>query len=169
MNIADVLDQLNLISTVQGWLWGLTSWLPYRRSRKGRKVGRPVIDGGTRTIRVDRRYTSGAEAEEILRRAHIPIAGRHVSSTDAYFVVRARQAAWAELVLLRAGVELAGSHQIINPKNLQYAAGKGAVPLWGRDRERETETLEPPARQAKSKRTPVKRVRKPKPRDWFDL
>jgi len=132
-DIDDILDKFNIIDRVQGVLWGLTTWLPRRRTRKGRKVGPWRIDGGTREIRIDRTANTGGDAERALKRAHIPIAGKRITTKEAIFVVRARQAKWAELVLLRSGIRLAGSHKMIDARNIAYAAGKGALPLWGQD------------------------------------
>lgn len=131
MNLDDFLDHFNLIDRAQGILWGLTSWLPRRKSHKGRKVGALRIDGGTTEIRINRLTNTGGEAERILAAAHIPIAGRRIRAKEAIFVVRTRQAAWAELLLLRAGVHMSEHHQMIDPANVKYAAGKGAIPIWG--------------------------------------
>lgn len=131
MGTDDILDKFNLIGRVQGLLWSLTSYLPHRKSHKGRKVGKWRVDGGVREIHIDRMQNTGGEAERVLERAHIPIAGRRITDKEAIFLVRARQAKWAELVLLRAGVALGPGHRMIDPANVKYAAGKGAVPLWG--------------------------------------
>ena len=127
----DLLNKFNVMDMAQGWLWSLTSWLPHKRSHKGRKIGKLRVEGGVRWIRVDRSATSGSEAEAILKAAHIPIGGRRITSQEASFLVRARQAAWAELILLRAGVKLAENHKIIDPHNISYAVNKGPLPLWG--------------------------------------
>lgn len=131
MGIDDFLDKFNLISKAHGLLWGLTTWLPHRRAHKGRHVGPWRVDGGTRAIHVDRQHTTGAEAEAILWRAHIPIAGRRITDREAIFLVKSRQAAWAEYNLLRAGAVLGPGHAIIDPRNVTWAGKfETAVPLW---------------------------------------
>lgn len=131
MDAGDILDKFDLIDRAQGWLWAITSWLPRRKSRKGRKVGKLRLDGGVREIRIDRMKNTGGEAERVLEKAHIPIAGRRITSKEAIFLVRARQAAWAELNLMRAGIQLGPGHRLIDQRNVGYAAGKDTVPLWG--------------------------------------
>jgi hypothetical protein len=131
MGIFDVLDMFNIIDRVQGQLWGLTSYLPHRASHKGRKVGPWRIDGGTREIHVDREHTAGIEAERILKRVNISIAGRRVTDREAIFLVRERQASWAEYNLLRAGVALGPGHAMIDLDNVRRAGQyTEAVPAW---------------------------------------
>lgn len=131
MGLNDLLDKFNWIDRAQGMVWSLTSLLPHRKTHKGRKVGGWVVEPGVREIRIDRWENSGGEAEELLKRAHVPIAGRRITDREAIFLVRSRQAAWAELLLMRGGIALGPRHQMIEPANVRYAAGKGAVPLWG--------------------------------------
>lgn len=131
MGLDDFLDKFNLISRVQGQVWGLTSYLPHRASHKGRKVGPWRVDGGTREIRVDRWHTTGGQAERILKRVNIPIAGRRITDREAIFLVRERQAAWAEYNLLRAGAALGPGHVMIDPDNVRRAGQyTEAVPAW---------------------------------------
>jgi len=131
MGLDDVLDKFNLLSRVQGAVWSLGSYLPHRSSHKGRKVGPWRVDGGTREIRVDRWHTTGGQAERILKRVAIPIAGRRITSREAIFLVRERQAAWAEYNLLRAGVALGPGHVMIDPDNVRRAGQYNeAVPAW---------------------------------------
>ena len=133
MGLDDFLDKFNLISRVQGAVWSLGSYLPHRASHKGRKVGPWRVDGGTREIRVDRYHTTGGQAERILKRVAIPIAGRRITSGEAIFLVRERQAAWAEYNLLRAGVALGPGHHMIDPENVRRAGQYNeAVPAWAR-------------------------------------
>lgn len=171
MNLDDFLDNFNLIDRAQGLLWGLTSWLPYRCSHKGRKEKKWRVDGGTTEIRIDRMTNTGGEAERILAAACIPIAGRRIRAQEAIFSVKTRQAAWAELILMRARVRLAANHKMIDPDNARYAAEKGPVPLWGQahpDAEQnvaQNSPLRPP--------TPRRGRRQPQPkrkrRSFFDL
>ena len=130
MNLDDILDKFNWSDRIQGFVWSLTSWLPHRRTRKGRKVGPWRIDGGTCAIHIDREHMTGAEAERILQRAHIPIAGRRITSKEAIFLVRSRQAAWAEYILLRAGITLGPGHKMIDPANVKRTAGKKPITFW---------------------------------------
>lgn len=129
MNLDDFLNLFDWINRVQGFVWSLTSWWPRRRSHKGRKVGGLRVDGGTKRIEVDRKHSTGMEAERALKRAHIPIAGRGITSKVAYFLVRSRQYKWALYVLLRAGVVVSSP---VPADVARWAGGQaGPVPLWG--------------------------------------
>jgi len=75
---------------------------------------------------------SGHDAEMELRRFHIPIWGRNFDEANLYFYVKAEQAAWAEYVLHRAGVEVTSAP--IDPRNTVWAEGKGPVPAWDETR-----------------------------------
>lgn len=131
MGLDDFLDKFNWIDRVQGVLWGLTTYLPHQRSRKGRKVGEWRVDGGTREIRVDRAHTSGGDAERILERVSVGIAGKRITDREAIFLVKERQASWAEYNLLRAGAVLGPGHKMIDPENVQWAGQYAeAVPAW---------------------------------------
>lgn len=134
MGIDNLLDAFNVIDRVQGVVFGLGTFLPHRKTHKGRAVGPWVVDGGTRQISVDRAYTTGGDAERILQRVNIPVAGRRVTDREAIFTVKARQAQWAEYALLRAGAVLGPTHRIIDPRNVAWA-GKytTAVPAWASD------------------------------------
>jgi len=123
MELDDFLDKFNLLWRGQGFLWSLLSWLPFRHSHKGRKVGSWSIAGGVREI--------GGEAERLLAKAMIPIAGRRITSKEAIFLVKARQAGWAEYLLLRAGAAIGPGHRWIDPENVRRASRQQApVPLW---------------------------------------
>lgn len=154
MGLDDFLDKFNLLSRVQGAVWSLGSYLPHRASHKGRKVGPWRVDGGTREIHVDRWHTTGGQAERILKRVAIPIAGRRITDREAIFLVRERQAAWAEYNLLRAGAALGPGHVMIDPDNVRRAGQYNeAVPAWARrdieaDREEEDPEARPPERSA---------------------
>jgi len=131
MELDDFLDKFNLLGRGQGFLWSLLSWLPFRRSHKGRKTGSWSIAGGVREIRVDRSITTGGEAERLLKKAQIEIAGRRITSKEAIFIVKARQASWAEYLLLRGGAAIGPGHRWIDPENVRRASRHEApVPLW---------------------------------------
>jgi len=131
MGLDDFLDRFNLIDRVQGFVWGLGTFLPHRATHKGRPVGPWRVDGGTRAIHVDRTQTAGGQAERILARARIPVAGRRVTDGEAIFLVKSIQAAWAEYNLLRGGAVLGPTHQIIDPRNVAWAGKfQTAVPVW---------------------------------------
>jgi len=163
MGLDDFLDKFNLLSRVQGAVWSLGSYLPHRASHKGRKVGPWRIDGGTREIHVDRWHTTGGQAERILKRVAIPIAGRRITSREAIFIVRERQAAWAEYNLLRAGAALGPGHVMIDPDNVRRAGQYNeAVPAWARrdleaEREQEDPEPQPSANATSGKNAPEKR------------
>lgn len=160
MNMLDLLDKFNWMDRAQGLVWAMTTYLPHQRSHKGRKVGPYVIDGGVTEIHIDRAHSTGGEAERALARAHVPIAGRRVTSKEAIFLVRSRQAEWAEYVLLRAGVVLGPNHRMIDEANYSYAANKGPVPMW--------DEQDPTQRSATPQTTQPKQKRK-RCGGWFGL
>jgi hypothetical protein len=64
---------------------------------------------------------SGIQVERILRRYGIRVWGREVTVTgDIGFLVKKRQAVWAEYLLLRAGVPL--TVPLIEEQNREYAS-----------------------------------------------
>lgn len=65
-------------------------------------------------------YT-GAEVEKLLRRYGIRVWGRELDHpTELAFLVKQRQAIWAEYILCRAGVPLTCA--LLDPRNSQYQA-----------------------------------------------
>lgn len=67
--------------------------------------------GGWHTFRWLQDYRPGMDAEHLMRRYGIPVAGRHIPSrstpgVEVGFDVPARQAGWAEYLLCRAGWNL---------------------------------------------------------------
>lgn len=61
---------------------------------------------------------NGYRVEKLLRRYGIRVWGRRVDGDTRSFVVRRKQAVWAEYVLCRAGVPLAC--ELLDPRNAQY-------------------------------------------------
>jgi len=62
---------------------------------------------------------SGIEAEQTLRQYGIRVWGREVTDAEEIaFLVKAKQARWAEYLLCRAGVPL--TCQLLDPRNAQY-------------------------------------------------
>lgn len=62
---------------------------------------------------------NGYKVEKLLRRYGVRIWGRKViDGSMRSFLVRERQAVWAEYVMCRAGVALAG--ELLDPRNAEY-------------------------------------------------
>ncbi len=58
------------------------------------------------------------EVQELLRRYHIDTFGCTHDAKHLYFLTKARQASWAEYILLRAGIAL--HNAAVNPQNKHY-------------------------------------------------
>jgi hypothetical protein len=62
---------------------------------------------------------NGFQVEKLLRQYGVRIWGRKiVEDSQRSFIVRKRQAVWAEYVMCRAGVPLVG--ELLDPRNAQY-------------------------------------------------
>jgi hypothetical protein len=62
---------------------------------------------------------NGYKVEKLLRRYGVRVWGRKVLEDNMRsFIVRERQAVWAEYVMCRAGVPLAG--ELLDPRNAEY-------------------------------------------------
>lgn len=115
MNALDLLDAVNVIDRLGGLILSLRH-------------------GGAHTFRFDRTTTTGADVERLLRRYKIRVFGRRITSKHAMLSVPSKQAAWAEYVLLRAGIVPDGP--MLDPRNAAWAgrhAHGQAPPAW-RDR-----------------------------------
>lgn len=67
---------------------------------------------------------TGAEVEKLLRRYGIRIWGRELDHPqELAFLVKRKQAIWAEYILCRAGVPL--TCQLLDPRNAQYQQRHG--------------------------------------------
>lgn len=62
---------------------------------------------------------NGYRVEKLLRRYGIRVWGRRIEGDTQSFIVKAKQAVWAEYVLCRAGVPLACD--LLDPRNAEYA------------------------------------------------
>ena len=115
MNVLDLLDALNWIARVSGWLKG-------------------IKHGGARQLTFDRSVFLGKDVEKMLRDRGVAVFGRRVTSRYGILSVPAKQADWAEYILQRGGVPLAG--QAINPRNATWAARHkpGHLPPAWKDR-----------------------------------
>ncbi len=74
---------------------------------------------------------SGIEIERFLRKYGVVVWDRGFVGGDYYFSVKARQANWAEYLLLRRGIPISGS--LYNPANRAYGeqhAPGDAPPAW---------------------------------------
>jgi hypothetical protein len=81
----------------------------------------------THTFRWAHTNAAGMDAEHLLRRYGIPVSNRYVGETETGLNVPARQAQWAEYILLRAGYPI--TSPLLNPKNqrlLDQAQRNGA-------------------------------------------
>ncbi len=74
---------------------------------------------------------SGIEIERFLRKYGVVVWDRGFVGDDYFFCVKARQANWAEYLLLRRGIPITGS--LYNPANGDYGAAHApgdAPPAW---------------------------------------
>ena len=68
---------------------------------------------------------TGAQVEQLLQQYGIRIWGRELDdATELAFLVKQKQAIWAEYVLCRAGVPL--TSKLLDPRNAQYRQRHGA-------------------------------------------
>ncbi len=109
MSLMDLLDDLvmgpmNVIDRIEGLLSGI------RYGDLGHQFAIPRLDkGGNLSLN---------EVEEILNQYGIAVYGRTHDATNMYFLVKRRQAGWAEYILLHAGVQLVGPR--VDPRNPGY-------------------------------------------------
>lgn len=170
MRLDDFLDKFNWIARLMGVLPFVASFLPYRKSHKGRKVGPYVVDGGMWEIHIDSTCGSdwtGAYTERFLNARHIHVYHPLRVTTDEFIMsVKRRQAAWAEYQLARAGAPFGKGHRWYDKRNAQWSANQEAVPMWGK-----TPDVPPPGGQDQKRQTEQPRPRRDrKPsrlRDWI--
>ncbi len=132
MNLDDFLDHFNWIERLSNLLWLGLSAVPHRNLR-----GEWCITPGLVEIHIERHDASGAinhtgaEAERLLKRYGIPVHGRRVRHAEFIFSVPAQQAAWAEYVIARSGIQFAASHRFADARNIRWAGRHaGPVPAW---------------------------------------
>jgi hypothetical protein len=111
MSILDFLDDYlfgpcNLIDRLEGLVRGMA----YQDF--GHKFTVRYADRGGRHTR--------AEIEALLARYGIAVYGRTHDANCMHFLVKKRQASWAEYILLHAGVEV--TSPLIDPRNQAYVA-----------------------------------------------
>lgn len=118
MILLDLLDMFNLLDRIEGFVMGL------RYRDMGRTVRIAHSDGQT-----------GQGWEDLLRRYHVVIYGRRVTSKHLIFSVKTKQAKWAEYLLLRAGAPVETS---FDGRNAAWAARHpaGQLPPAWKDRRR---------------------------------
>lgn len=130
----DFLDRFNLISRLLGIAPFLATFVPIRRSRKGRKVGPYVVDPSMWEIRIARgNHWTGAYTEHFLNQRWIAVSDPK-RVTDCCFImcVHRRQAKWAEYQLCRAGAPFHESYTWFDARNAAWAARYNTpVPMWG--------------------------------------
>ena len=120
-----------------------------------KRVRMAAEGGGLVCLVLDRRGGwCGGEAEEELARFEVPIVDRDFDEDHFYWLVKKSQAEWAEYLLLRAGAPLLS---VVNPRNAEWAAGKGRVPAWEENADRRTKRIRP--RQIAGRRPPAARKR----------
>ena len=133
MELDDFLDKFNLIDRIDRAIGMALSFVPYQPTRKGHPAGALRVAPGMFEISIERGDAdqTGGQAERILRKYGIPIWGRRVTSREFIMTVRARQADWAEHVLLREGIVFAGRHRWHDDRAPAWA-GRHAdpVPAW---------------------------------------
>lgn len=74
---------------------------------------------------------SGADVEKFLRHYAVPVWDRGFTGPEVYFSVKERQANWAEYLMLRRGIPVAG--RLYNPRNVIYGqqhAPGDQPPAW---------------------------------------
>ena len=92
MSILDLLDAFNFIDRAQGLLAGI------------------YYGGGSHQFRIEHGEAStGQDYEDMLRKRGVAVFGRRVTSKLLIFNVKARQARWAEHILVRAGAPIVSS------------------------------------------------------------
>lgn len=115
MNLLDLLDLFNWIDRGEWLLMALR----YR-------------DFG-RTVKIEHKDDkTGAGWEALLKRYHVVIFGRRITSKYLIFSVKTKQAKWAEYLLLRAGAPVVST---FDHRNVAWASKHGGAlpPAW-RDR-----------------------------------
>lgn len=100
-----VLGPLNLINRAEG-IWRLAA----ARDRGVRFSLLRLDKGGKHTRK---------EARSLLARYGVATFGTTHDSKCLHFLVKSRQAVWAEYLLLHAGIEL--QNPLVDPRNAQYA------------------------------------------------
>lgn len=116
MDFADdwVFGPMNLIDRLQGVVMGLV------HRDMGHKFSVRYHDRGGNHTR--------AEVEALLRKYHIAVYGRTHDSQNMHFLVKKRQAGWAEYIMQQAGVALVGGATGRNKTSKK----PGKLPLaWG--------------------------------------
>lgn len=112
-----VLGPLNLIDRVEGLLMGLG----YRDMGRQFTIRR-LDKGGTHSLN---------ECEGILKEYGVAVYGRTHDATNMYFLVKNRQADWAEYLLTAAGVEIIGP--AVNERNAITAGSRSTMPTpWSK-------------------------------------
>lgn len=143
--LMDLLDAFNWFDRLEG-VFSRIVHADYQKA--GRKsgaggvaveLGRAIVGDNAWTFRVSRDCDwSGADIERFLGKYGIVIWGRRITSDQLIFSVKERQANWAEYLLMRRGIPLAG--RTFNQANVgygqEYAPGD-APPAWA-DRPRPT-------------------------------
>lgn len=96
-------------------------------------------------LRIDKGggHTRG-DAREILKKYGVPIFGTTHDAKCLHFLVKSHQAAWAEYLLLHAGVEL--QNPPVDPKNYTYVEQHqpGWMPSAWADREKNASRIDMP-------------------------
>lgn len=146
MGLADILDLFNVVDRLEGFLSGLANadWQGARKASGAAGVvgelGNSLVGGNSWSFHVPREGNwSGASIESFLRHYGITIWGRRITSKHIIFSVKARQARWAEYLLLRRGIGLDG--RLYDGDNAVYAqkyAPGDQPPAWA-DRDTQTD------------------------------
>ena len=113
-------------------------------------------DGGQRfaILRQDKGgQHSLSEVQALLQRYHIATFGCTHDAQHLYFMVKARQASWAEYLLLCAGVDMRNPK--VDPRNVERVARRSssAMPVPWDERNRETEKAPSPLSQPQPPKT----------------
>ena len=116
MNWLDFLDMFNVTDRVQGWVMGA------------------YYGGGVHTFRIEHNpANTGADYEAMLKRRGVAVFGRRVTGKLLIFSVKARQARWAEHILVRAGAPIVSRQVDKSNAGASERHGGQLPPAW-RDR-----------------------------------
>lgn len=138
MNLYDFLDAFNLIDRIEGAISSLVN-ADWAKARQGppvigfaTEIARTVVGANSWTFYIPRESGwAGGDVEALLRRYGVVVWGRRVTGKYSIMSVKERQANWAEYLILRQAIPLAG--RLFNPANAVYArkhAPGDRPPAW---------------------------------------
>ncbi len=138
MGLLDISDALNVVERALGLVAAVAGADWKAAASRGGLAGvggealRTLAGANSWTFRVPKACAwSGSSIERLLRHYGIRMWNRGVGDTELHFTVEKRQANWAEYLLLRRGIPVAGP--LFNPRNMalgeRHAPGD-RPPAW---------------------------------------